>query len=66
MKEDKNDKKQWIPWEVSYSLKETSRKDKNGTSVTSKTSTMFAVILPDENDDYSYYPKKTTAVRYIV
>lgn len=53
--EDKSDKSQWIPWEVSYSLKETSRKDKNGTSVTSKTNAMLAVILPDENDDYSYY-----------
>lgn len=56
MKEDdKSDKEQWIPWEVSYSLKETSRKDKNGTSVTSKTNAMVAVVLPDINGEYSYY-----------
>ena len=56
MKEDdKSDKEQWIPWEVSYSLKETSRKDKNGTSITSKTNAMVAVVLPDINGEYSYF-----------
>lgn len=43
----KKDKDQWIPWEVSYSLKETSRKNKNGDAVTSKTNAMIAVVLPD-------------------
>ena len=49
------DRDQWIPWEISYSLKETSRKNSNGDSVTSRTNAMLAVVLPDKNGDYSYY-----------
>ena len=48
------DENQWIPWEVSYSLKETSRKNKNGDSITSKENAMVAVVLPDEYNSYSY------------
>ena len=56
MKEsEKKEKDQWIPWEVSYSLKETSRKNKNGDDVTSKTNAMIAVVLPDATGSYSYY-----------
>ena len=56
MKEsNKKDKDQWIPWEISYSLKETSRKNKNGDPVTSRTNAMVAVVLPDTNGSYSYY-----------
>ena len=51
----KKDKEQWIPWEISYSLKETSRKNKNGDAVTSKTNAMIAVVLPDVNGSYLYY-----------
>ncbi|MEE0692018.1 MAG: TIR domain-containing protein [Lachnospiraceae bacterium] len=51
----KKDRDQWIPWEVSYSLKETSRKNKNGDSVTSHSNAIVAVVLPDENGSYSYY-----------
>lgn len=51
----KNDRDQWIPWEVSYSLKETSRKNKNGESVTSHSNAMLAVVLPDEDNSYTYY-----------
>lgn len=59
MKEkNKEDRDQWIPWEISYSLKETSRRDKNGNSVTSHTNAMIAVVLPDENGSYSYYLEK--------
>ena len=41
----KKDRDQWIPWEVSYSLKETSRKNKNGDSVTSHSNAMLAVVI---------------------
>ena len=51
----KKDREQWIPWEISYSLKETSRKNKNGDSVTSHSNAMIAVVLPDKNGSYSYY-----------
>lgn len=49
------DKNQWIPREISYSLKETSRKDKNGNPVTSTTNALLAVIIPDLTGSYSYF-----------
>lgn len=61
MKEsDKKERDQWIPWEVSYSLKETSRKNKKGDSVTSHSNAMLAVVLPDEDGSYSYYLESRT------
>jgi len=54
---------QWIPWEVSYSLKEQSRKNKNGDLITSKTNAMLAVVLPDYEGDYSYYLEKRDCCR---
>ena len=51
----KPDRDQWIPWEISFSLKETSRHDSSGRAVTSKTNAMLAVVLPDRNDSYDYY-----------
>lgn len=55
MKESKRDKDQWIPWEISYSLKEVSRKNKAGNYVTSSSNAVLAVVLPDKNDSYEYY-----------
>ena len=46
---------QWIPWEISYSLKETARRNRNGDPVTSHTNAMVAVVLPDRNGNYSYF-----------
>lgn len=51
----KAEKHQWIPQEISYSLKEVSRKDKNGNPVISKTNAILAVILPDKSGSYSYF-----------
>ena len=55
MREEKPDKDQWIPWEISYSLKETSRRNKNGGSVTSRSNALLAIVLPDVNGSYEYY-----------
>lgn len=44
------EKDQWIPWEVSYSLKEQSRAGGR-----SKTNSVLVVVLPDTLGSYDYY-----------
>ena len=49
------DREQWIPWEISYSLKEVSRKNASGNSVTSSSNALLAVIIPDATGSYEYF-----------
>ena len=50
MKTNEDENEQWIPWEISYSLKEQTRQDQK-----SKTNGVIAVVLPDKLGSYDYY-----------
>ena len=49
MKEKKLEREQWIPWEISYSLKE-----KNRSKGDSNHNAVLAIVIPDGNGSYDY------------
>lgn len=55
------EEEQWIPQEISYSLKEFVRTTKDGRrEIKSKTNGLIAVVLPDRNGSYDYYIRNDT------
>lgn len=50
MKTSEPEKEQWIPWEVSYSLRTVKRAD-----TTSRMNAILGIVLPDETGSYDWY-----------
>lgn len=51
----RRDSSQWIPWEISYSLRRVTRDER-----TSQSNAILAVVLPDRKGSYSYYLNERT------
>ena len=60
MKTSDPENKQWIPWEISYSLGNETRKSSTGKAIRSNTNAMLAIVLPDLNNSYAYYFENKT------
>lgn len=57
------EEEQWIPQEISYSLKEFTRTTKDGRrEIKSKTNGLIAIVLPDRNGLYDYYIRNNTII----
>ncbi len=54
------EKEQWIPWEISYSLREQSRQGQK-----SKTNAVLGVVLPDKTGTYDWYYRDNHACNSI-
>ncbi|TVL19007.1 MULTISPECIES: TIR domain-containing protein [Shewanella] len=50
-----DEKNQWMPWEISYSLRELSKNGRN-----SRPNGVMMIVLPDSYGDYDYYMKEHT------
>lgn len=54
----KRDRDQWIPWEISYSLKEVNRKNVNGDPIKSSSNAILALVIPDKFGQYDFFIKQ--------
>lgn len=54
------EKKQWVPWEVSYSLRTTTVQNRK-----SQKNAVLGIVLPDENSTYDWYYTENPACNSI-